>query len=361
MRNLLYILLSLIPTLSFSQTCTTTVTYDYAESYTWIGGWSTPVNTGYYTNASVSPSLSAVLYGTGNGSSGVESANYILPNITGLNPTYTYVLRFRLASYRFSAPTAATTGVDGADYVDVRYSINNGATYTTEMRIAGNSNAYWDYNTLATASKTVSGVNTVYSPTGGGNRTSTGDGYSIIELIIPPGPTQLSFLLSCRANSAGEEWWLDNIELLEIAPCTPLPIELVDFSGRNNDDHNSITWITVTEINNDYYTLERSTDGLIWSEITVTDGAGNSLTPILYLFKDYNYIKDVTNYYRLKQTDFNGAFKYFNIIHITPNITPKPKLLTIYNYMGQEVNNSATGFLIELYDDGSTKKIYKSN
>lgn len=350
-----------ISSFGFSQTCTTTVAYDYMEVYTWFGNWSTPSNTGFYTNAFVSSTSSGVLIGNGNGSSMVESANYVLPNITGLNPTFTYVLRFRLASYRFSSPAAATAGVDGADYVDVRYSTNNGTTYTTEMRIAGNANAYWDYNTLATASKTASGANTTFAPTAGGNRTATGDGYSIIELTIPPGPTQLAFQLGCRANAAGEEWWIDNIELLELSPCSPLPIELVEFNGVNNIDHNIITWVTVTEINNDYYTLERSTDGVNWSEINVTDGAGNSLTPILYSYKDYNYIENVTNYYRLKQTDFDGVFKYFNIIYITNGTSKKPKLLGIYNYMGQEVNSSSTGFLIEFYDDGSTKKIYKSD
>jgi hypothetical protein len=360
MKTFLYILLSFIPILSLSQTCTTTVAYDYMEVYTWFGNWNTVVNTGFYINASVTPTLSGVLYGAGNGSSAIESANYVLPNITGLNPTSTHVLRFRLASYRFSNPAAATAGVDGADYVDVRYSTNN-LTYITEMRITGNANAYWNYNTLATASKTVTGANTTYAPTGGGNRTATGDGYSTIELTIPPGPTQLAFQLGCRINSAGEEWWIDNVELLEIAPCSPLPIELVEFNGINNNDHNIITWVTVTEINNDYYTLERSTDGFNWFEINVTDGAGNSLTPILYSYKDYNYNKNSTNYYRLKQTDFNGVFKYFNIIYITNDTPIKPKLLTIYNYIGQEVNNSATGFLIEVYDDGSTKKIYKSN
>jgi hypothetical protein len=358
MRTLLYILLSLIPTLSFSQTCTTTVAYDYMEVYTWFGNWNTIFNTGFYNNASISPTLSGVLYGAGNGSSALESANYVLPNITGLNATSTYVFRFRLGSYRFSNSTAATAGVDGADYVDVRYSTNN-LTYVTEMRIAGNANAYWDYNTLATASKTVSGVNTTYAPTAGGNRTSTGDGYSIIQLTIPPGPTQLAFQLSSRVNSAGEEWWIDNVELLEVAPCSPLPIELVEFNGTNYLDYNLLTWVSVTELNNHFYTLERSIDGFNWSEITYVDGAGTSSTPILYSYKDYTYIKEVTNYYRLKQTDFNGNFEYFKIIDIPYSPRKKPILIKIINYMGQEVNGTETGFLIEIYDDGSTRKIYR--
>ena len=103
----------------------------------------------------------------------------------------------------------------------------SGTTAFTEMRIAGNANAYWDYNT-ATAAKIASGAMTTYAPIAGGNRTAIGDGYSVIELTIPAGATQLAFNLNCRMNSAGEEWWIDNAELIQLGPCVVLPIELPD-------------------------------------------------------------------------------------------------------------------------------------
>jgi hypothetical protein len=356
------LLLFLFFVLSFlegrSQTCL--LNYDYIEVYTWFGNWNTPANTGFYTNAFVSSNASAAIIGSGSGTSVIESANYVLPNVVGLDPTYAHRFSFRLASYRFSNSTAATAGVDGSDYIDVRYSINNGVTYTTEMRIAGNANAFWDYNTLATAAKTANGVLTTYAPTAGGNRTTTSDGFSIIELTIPAGATQLAFSLNCRVNAAGEEWWLDNIELIQLGPCAVLPIELLSFEGTKNDDYNTLTWVTATEINNDYFTLERSVDGFNWVEITTINGSGTVSTPTFYEYKDYEFTKDTVNYYRLKQTDFNGVFEYFKMVYIS-NIETKKKavLLKVLNVMGQEVNEDYRGLIIEYYSDGTTQKIYR--
>lgn len=357
-KLLLLLLLSLHPIFGRSQTCL--LVYDYMEDYTWFGNWNTPANTGFYINASVSPTASGVIYGSGSGSSIIESANYVLPNVVGLNTAYAHKLSFRLASYRFSNPTAATTGVDGPDYIDVRYSTNAGVTYVSEMRIAGNANAYWDYNTLATAAKTANGVLTTYAPVAGGNRTTTSDGYSIIELTIPAGVTQLAFSLNCRINAAGEEWWLDNIELTQLGPCSVLPIELLSFDVTKNNGYNSLTWVTATEINNDYFTIERGVDGFNWSEVTTIEGSGTVSTPTHYEYKDYEFIKDKVNYYRLKQTDFNGMSEYFQIVYIS-NIETKNKvvLLKTLNAVGQEVSQDYQGLVIEYYSDGTTQKIYR--
>jgi hypothetical protein len=317
MRNLIFILLSLIPFFVKSQTCP--VAYDYMEVYDWFGNWNVgaPANTGFYTNVSISPSVSAVIFGSGNGASGLEAANYIMPNLNFINSAYAHRFSFRLGSYKFSNPTAATAGVDGPDYIDVRYSTNGGVTYVTEMRIAGNSNAYWNYNTLGVASKTANGVLTTYAPVAGGDRTLTGDGYSVIELIIPPGATQLAFSLNCRVNSAGEEFWIDNIELTQLAPCVSLPIELISFTGYNDvGKSNILNWITATEINNDYFTIDRSIDGINWLTISQVDGAGNSSVSNYYEYKDFTYIRNNVNYYRLSQTDNDGKKEYFPIIAV---------------------------------------------
>ena len=351
MKHILISIICLFGLTIKSQTCT--LVYDYIEVYTWFGNWSTPSNTGFYTNAFVSPNISGVLVGNGSGSSVVESANYILPNITGLDVFYAHKLSFRLASYRFSNPTASTTGVDGPDYIDVRYSINNGTTFTTEMRIAGNANAYWDYNILATAAKTANGVSTLYTPIAGGNRTTTGDGYSIIELTIPAGVTQLAFSLNCRVNAAGEEWWLDNIELIQLGPCSVLPIELIDFNGYyDNNNYNVINWITATETNNKCFNLYRSIDGIHWDRINTTQGAGTVNTPTVYSFKDYTFYKTI-NYYKLIQTDYNNLSEEFNTIYIDNTNSETPKPFKIINILGQNVNYDTKGIKILYYMDGS--------
>jgi len=324
---------------SNSQTiCPTSILYDYMETYTWFGNWSTTTNTGFYINASVTPSVSGVLFGSGNGPSGTEVATYTLPNVTGLNSLYNYKFKFRLASYRFSNPTAATTGVDNPDYIDVRYSINNGTSYVTEMRVTGNANAYWDYNILGVASKTVNGVMTTYTPLSGGNRTTTGDGYSVIELTLPVGITQLMFQIYCRVNSAGEEWWLDDIELIEMRPCSILPVELISFDGFTDNDYNHLTWVSATEINNHYYSLERSIDGINWLEITKKYGIGTLNTPSFYDYFDYNYIKGGVNYYRLSQVDYDGKKVYFKIISLDSKTLKNTCIYEYFTLNGQKIN-----------------------
>lgn len=341
------------------QVCTTMVAYDYIEDYNWVGLWWLGANSNYYTNASVSPTASAVQYGVGSGSSAIESDWYVLPNITGLNPSYTYVFQFRLGSYRFTNPSAATAGVDNPDYVEVQLSTDGEITYVPEMRIRGNSNSYWDYNTNATASKTANGTNTIYTPVGGGNRTSAGDGYSIIKLELSPGTTQCAVDIFCRSNSAGEEWWIDNVELIQIAPCIPLPIEILSFDVYKKDGHNYINWVTLTELNNDYFSLERSDDGFSWSEIYRVNGFESSSTPILYEYKDYTFYRNSLNYYRLKQTDLDGTYKFFEIKYVDNQERGNSDLIKITNLMGQEVSEDYDGIIIKYYRNGKIEKVFK--
>lgn len=142
---------------------------------------------------------------------------------------------------------------------------------------------------------------------------------------------------------------------------TPLPIELVSFTGRYRDNsYIDINWVCATELNNDYFTLERSNNGYDWTLVTRMNGVGTANTPTLYEYKDYNYKKDAYNYYRLSQVDFNGEIEVFNIIVVDTELIKKlPKLIKTTNYMGQEVGNDYKGFMIEMYDNGTTKKVFK--
>ena len=96
---------------------------------------------------------------------------------------------------------------------------------------------------------------------------------------------------------------------------TPLPIELLSFEANVNDNRVDIKWVTATEINNDFFTVERSVDAKTWEEVVVTAGAGNSNQVLEYFEVDYDPLTDIS-YYRLKQTDYNGAFSYSNIVPV---------------------------------------------
>ncbi len=99
----------------------------------------------------------------------------------------------------------------------------------------------------------------------------------------------------------------------------PLPIELVSFSCNIiNRNTNGLSWITASESNNDYFAIERSSDGLNFEVIGKQTGAGNSVTRLEYAFNDQNPYKGIS-YYRLKQVDFSGKFSYSEICSVTNN------------------------------------------
>jgi hypothetical protein len=358
--NMKQLILALVLLTSLVGRSQTVIANDYIESQNWGGGgagWSNGCGACWYsTSASVTPNQSASLRGNGGGSSGYESGTYILTNITALNPTKTYMFRFRAASYTFSAPAAVTAGVDVGDYFDVRYSINNGTSWTTEMRITGFSNATWNYNTNAIASKTANGSMTTYSPAAGGDRTSAGDGYSIIELTLPIGITQARFQVPTRTNANGEEWWFDDFELIELFA---LPAELISFTGVSTSTGNAISWITASESNTDYFLLERSGTGEFTENdvIHIIPAAGNSVENIEYKKTDRDYPMAI-NYYQLTQVDRDGEWKTYGPIAID-NTQPTKMLLKTVNMMGQEVDQYATGVLFEMYTDGTSRKIIR--
>ena len=95
-----------------------------------------------------------------------------------------------------------------------------------------------------------------------------------------------------------------------------LDIELTDFYGYSLTRGIELKWITASETDNDYFTLERSMDGIKFKPIELIDGAGTSLETNYYTFLD-NSPRIGINYYRLKQTDFNGLFTYSNTIAIS--------------------------------------------
>ena len=103
-----------------------------------------------------------------------------------------------------------------------------------------------------------------------------------------------------------------------------LPIELVDFSARL-ESNNAVTlqWITSVEINNDFFTIERSLDGVEWTTVATVQGAGDSREPIAYYSQDEIPLQG-TSYYRLKQTDFDGQYTYSPIraVNKTKQIQP---------------------------------------
>ena len=87
---------------------------------------------------------------------------------------------------------------------------------------------------------------------------------------------------------------------------TNLPIELVSFNARNDGPAVLLEWTTASEINNQYFTVERSTDGFAFNAVLNTPGAGTSQMTIDYKAHDAEPVAGVS-YYRIRQTDFDGT------------------------------------------------------
>jgi len=358
MKNLL--LLSLFLLGCSLITAQTVIQYDFMEtsstSYLTAGWWTPAVTATWATNTFVSSNQSAVIYGLGTAASTIEQDWYSLPNITGLNPSSTYQLKFKLSSRTFTNSTATTRGVDVADYINVQVSRNGGVTYVTELRITGNNNSTWPYTSSGIINHTANGTFTnSAAPTGDvytapvGNTTT---GPSTITLTMPTGITQLAIDIYCRVNSAGEEWWIDNIQLLEI---NPLPIELTQFTGYKTNEYNVLNWQTGSEHNNSHFLLERSINSE-FSNIAKIEGASNSSFKTDYSFIDYSAPQTI-NYYRLTQVDFDGNSRTYDPISIDNR--GNKTVVKYLNVLGQEVSSSTFGLIFEIYGDGSIKKIWR--
>lgn len=104
--------------------------------------------------------------------------------------------------------------------------------------------------------------------------------------------------------------YLDDVTLEDLGV---LPIKLVDFSSEVKESGVKLNWQTAQEINNQYFDLLRSVDGKNFTSIARINGAGNSTESKYYSYMDYAPQKG-TNYYQLKQVDFDGKSTLSNVI-----------------------------------------------
>ena len=111
---------------------------------------------------------------------------------------------------------------------------------------------------------------------------------------------------------------------------TILPIELLSFDAKLDKAKVALSWTTLTETNNDFFTIEHSPNGKDFEMVTQVKGAGNTAEARSYQSIDRHPYKGIS-YYRLKQTDFDGSFSYSNIIAVNidlvqgrVNIFPNP-------------------------------------
>jgi hypothetical protein len=129
-----------------------------------------------------------------------------------------------------------------------------------------------------------------------------------------------------------------------------LPVELLSFSGKVDNGAVVLKWATASEINNDFFTIEKSEDGVFFEVIGAIAGAGNTNSRMDYSFTDDNPYE--LAYYRLKQTDYNGAFTYSSIIKVSEELcgTNEIEIASSNGSVNVLVNSTASGKLtISIY------------
>jgi hypothetical protein len=142
------------------------------------------------------------------------------------------------------------------------------------------------------------------------------------------------------------------------ASINPLPVNLLSFIAQINESAVTLNWETASEINNSYFDIERSLNGLDWTAMARSEGHGNS-----QVINRYGYIDQVAEnlagrnlYYRLKQVDDNGTFVYSTIcvVHFSPNLSgnicwPNPAIDILNVNCNSDRNYPKSIFLQDMY------------
>jgi len=196
-------------------------------------------------------------------------------------------------------------------------------TVSTGVTVRGTVKICNDAQVTLTGSITMEGANTgfegqiIYE---GCNEmfigTGSYTGYRTADNSENDGDQMLSYCSTCDntdrsqflANELVVAWWA--------AECRPesqlLPVELITFNAEKQNHGAIITWTTGSEINNDYFNVQTSIDGINWITIAMVQGAGNSSDEIHYSFFDNEPISEI-QYYRLTQVDYDGTSTKSNI------------------------------------------------
>ena len=130
-----------------------------------------------------------------------------------------------------------------------------------------------------------------------------------------------------------------------------LPVELTAFTAKTDDKQTYLNWQTASEINNDFFAIEHSMDGISFAEIGTVNGNGTTSDQQRYAFTHSNPVNGI-NYYRLKQQDFDGAFEYSEtrVIQIEKarEIRVFPTLVSEKLTVDRSVNNESD-LIIHIY------------
>jgi hypothetical protein len=182
-----------------------------------------------------------------------------------------------------------------------------GAVITFQARLMETTNKieFWYKQEVAAVSPSATASFGLAGPT-------NGDYYSLTNSTAAPGVAHNAGEVTTIATKPATN------QVYQWAPVCALPIKLLSFTAENAGNNTILKWSTATEENNDFFTVQRSTDAYNFTEIKTLKGAGNSYAQKNYECKDDDRNKG-TVYYRLKQTDYNKADSYSGIVAVYEN------------------------------------------
>jgi hypothetical protein len=310
---------------------------------------STWTNFGTSSSTQTSPSITTNVWFrcivTCSGNSGTSTPiqitiSYCTYNITNNDPTgITSVIFGTISNTSVGGPaytdfTSQSTTVEqsGSYQLSVKVNTDGNWTVNTKVWIDWNKNYEFEVSeeySLGSAINTADGITslsplTITVPSGA----TLGETRMRIVAVESSNPAPLA----CGTQLYGEA---EDYKLSIVAPIG-LPIELLSFTGKPYNDDVMLEWSTASEYNNDYFYIERSTDGYKWDKISETDATGNSNQKIEYMTFDINPTKGII-YYRLTQVDYDGLQETFNPIAVNM-VSTKDCDYKFYNMSGQLID-----------------------
>ncbi len=184
----------------------------------------------------------------------------------------------------------------------------NFATESYSIVVAGANATTTYFWSVTPGASVVSGQGTTtilvsFASTGGNIAVQIANECETLNVSLPVAPS------SCVFYAGGNG---DGFSVTTITN-SPLPISLVSFDASVNNGIVYLKWETSSEIENDFFMIERSKDGITFEPLTKVEGAGTSTQRLNYQARDTNPYHG-TSYYRLSQTDFDGTISYFRVL-----------------------------------------------
>jgi len=238
------------------------------------------------------------------------------------------------SSPSFSASTCAGmgisttgTGFDNGDYILAgNASATNNQQFTDVGGMTGTYNSRWTriwYIDITNTSANIE-VNIEFDMSDGGLGSVTLGPAANYVLLYRAGQTGNWTELATSSSVVGDRVQFTGYTLVNDGYYTigsknynlsPLPIELLNFNAVKNNNKVDINWQTISETQNDYFTVERSKDGINFETVSIVKGSSDSKNIIDYSETDFTPYNGIS-YYRLKQTDINGKFTYSKMVAV---------------------------------------------